>query len=268
MEDLKEMDLKTIDPEYLVKPTGAIQAPLASVWHYPTFKTKRGEYGHVLDRTNPSMRLHNDKVGFNEWVRTHDLILIKNRFVSEQVGGVPWGSLFEDWPKMLARLHGFSAELVQRSRVLVFVGQHNCLDWQTHFPLAADERLTKVLFKSTIEGLRVAMPSRVYREAPGFFIIKGPDGVIRRLFFLFYHSQYLMQCDDYKRCAYTDFMWNAAAAFAGLDVAKYDAYVKYTSAKAPKISVPRTSVPKQRARWRVRRRAPAQPRIVSATPMA
>ncbi|CAJ2503925.1 Uu.00g113190.m01.CDS01 [Anthostomella pinea] len=46
----------------LCKPSGPLDAILTIVWHYPTFTTKKHNYGHVFDTSNPCLRFQWQKL--------------------------------------------------------------------------------------------------------------------------------------------------------------------------------------------------------------
>ncbi len=48
----------------LSKPSGPQQAALTCLWHYPTFRTAKSEFGMTLDRTNPCLSV--------QWLKMRD----------------------------------------------------------------------------------------------------------------------------------------------------------------------------------------------------
>lgn len=227
-DDLVRLGESKINREYLVKPSGPLRAPLTSLWVYPTFKTLHPKYGHVHDRTNPSLRLQDDKIGANDRVRTQDRIPIRHDFVSDKKGGVPWQSEFPNWSQILEKCHTFNKELLKHSRVIIFVGKENCTTWQSFLDLEQGDRIQQVQFKFLAGGCNVKLPLHIYGQSTAYYMIRASSGAVKNLVFLAFHSQYMVKTNDYLRGAYNDLVWNAACSFAGLDVVRYDAFVHYT----------------------------------------
>lgn len=226
--DLVDLGNGEIEPEYLVKPSGPLKAALASMWRYPTFKTKRSEYGMTHDKSNPSLRMHDEKTGPHQQIRTQDRIVIRHPFVNEKKGGVPWAAKYTNWAKLERRQLEFNKQLMQHARVLVFVGRENCNTWRDFIKLESGDRTVQVQFKSSMAGCDIKLPPGMYGKTPCYYIIKSSAGVVKQLVFLAYHSQYMLHSDDSERGAYNDLIWSAACSFAGLDAAKHDAYIQYT----------------------------------------
>ncbi|KAI6087592.1 hypothetical protein F4821DRAFT_277757 [Hypoxylon rubiginosum] len=65
VDDIMALSNGQIRKSELVKPSGPLNAELAFIWHYPTFKTSKRHYGHVLDVTNPCLKVQYDKIGPN-----------------------------------------------------------------------------------------------------------------------------------------------------------------------------------------------------------
>ncbi|KAI1399048.1 hypothetical protein F4819DRAFT_435020 [Hypoxylon fuscum] len=114
-----------IEERYLVKPSGPLNAILSFVWHYPTFRTQKGEYGHVMDRTNPCLKFQYDKVGPNPYVRTSDRYPFRTachkhiQHVWETTFTIPY------LMSLQTRCDRFQRWMNKHSRFLVFVGREN-----------------------------------------------------------------------------------------------------------------------------------------------
>lgn len=251
VDDLARLGESKIDPEYLVKPSGPLRAPLTCLWVYPTFKTAHPKYGHVHDRTNPSLRLQDDKIGANDRVRTQDRIPIRHDFVSDKKGGVPWQSEYPNWSQIQGRCHAFNKELLKHSRVIIFVGKENCTTWKSFLDLEEGDRVQQVQFKFSAGDCNVKLPLHIYGQSTAYYMIRASSGVVKNLVFLAFHSQYMVKTNDYLRGAYNDLVWNAACSFAGLDVARYDAFVNYTGTngtvpRGPEPVVDLASIPRKK----------------------
>lgn len=250
-DDLVRLGESKIDREYLVKPSGPLRASLTCFWVYPTFKTSHPKYGHVHDRTNPSLRLQDDKIGANDRVRTQDRIPIRHDFVSDKKGGVPWQSEFPNWSQILERCHTFNKELLKHSRVIIFVGKENCTTWKSFLDLEQGDRVQQVQFKFLAGDCNVKLPLHIYGQSTSYYMIRASSSAVKKLIFLAFHSQYMVKTNDYLRGAYNDLVWNAACSFAGLDVVRYDAFVNYTGtngtmAPEPGPAIDPASIPRKK----------------------
>ncbi|ROW08567.1 hypothetical protein VPNG_06223 [Cytospora leucostoma] len=225
VEDVVKLGSGTIKPEYLVKPSGPLRAVLTCFWHYPTFKTRHQKFGHVFDRSNPSLRFQDDKIGANGWVRTQDRIPIRHKFVQ---GGVPWSEDFPNWEQIEKRCISFNEELMKYSKIMIFIGEENCATWRNFIHLAKDERITQVRFRSSVGDEAIKLPRHIYDQTPAFYTVRDGSGMVIRVVFLVYHSQYFIHSVDSRRGAYSDLIWNAALSLAELDIVRYDAFVRYT----------------------------------------
>lgn len=218
-----------------MKPSGPLKVPLTSVWHYPTFVTRHAEYGMTHDRSNPSLRLHDERFGPLAFMKTQDRITIRYPFVSKMNSGVPWAATYKKWRK-IDELHiKLNKALIKPSPIVVFVGEDNCTSWEQLLDFEEGDRTVQVLFKSALgpDGNRIRRPPYVFKKSPAFYIVKDSAGTVKNLVFLVYHSQHIGHTNDAERGAYNDLMWSAAASFAGLDAARHDAYIRYTGTMQP-----------------------------------
>lgn len=250
-DDLVRLGESKIDREYLVKPSGPLRAALTCLWVYPTFKTSHPKYGHVHDRTNPSLRLQDDKIGANDRVRTQDRIPIRHDFVSDKNGGVPWQSEYPNWSQIHDKCHTFNKELLKHSRVIVFVGKENCTTWKSFLDLDKGDRVQQVQFKFSAGDCDVKLPLHIYGQSTAYYMIRASSSVVKQLVFLAFHSQYMIKTNDYLRGAYNDLVWNAACSFAGLDIVRHDAFVNYTGTngtmpRGPGPTIDPASVPRKK----------------------
>lgn len=228
--DIMVLSEDRIKPRDMVKPSGPLFAAIMFLWHYPTFRTKHPDFGHVHDRTNPSLRIHDDKFGANRVMRVQDAIPFRHSFVSHKQGGVPWMNEIPNWPQVLNRCRQFTKETIKSARIVVFVGQQNCQDWRRYMQdhIQEGDRLQQIQFSSFVDDCKVEMPLHIFNNKTAFYSITTIQGTIKQLVFLVYHSQFMLQSSDYRRGAYNDFMLNAAGRFAGLSLFRYDANVRYT----------------------------------------
>lgn len=226
--DIVKLGEGEIKRENLVKPSGPLRAVLTFFWHYPTWNTQKKAFGHVFDRTNPSLRFQHKKIGPNGWVRTHDRFPFRHPYVR---GGVDWESEYPNWADIEARCHRFNKEMIKHSKIIFFIGQENHETWKRFITLAQGDRIHQVQLGS----VGFTLPDSVYKAQPAFHTIRDSSGTVKQLVFSSYHSQYCIYGGDSVRGAYMDLTWNAALKFAELDVSQYDTFTRGMglNAKAP-----------------------------------
>jgi hypothetical protein len=76
---------ETFPVAQMVKPSGPLKAICHIQWHYPTFATRNPDYGHVMDHTNPSLRIQYLKMGLPRTVRTVDTIPMRHATSKREV---------------------------------------------------------------------------------------------------------------------------------------------------------------------------------------
>lgn len=89
------------------------------------------------------------------------------------------------------------------------------------------------------------MPGHLYHKTTSFYLIRDAKGAVKKLIFLVYHSQYMLQGADYNRGAYNDLVLNAVAGFAGQSLVRHDANVHYTGT-THRVQPPRQRVSSQK----------------------
>ncbi|XXG96832.1 glycoside hydrolase 3 [Hypoxylon texense] len=92
----------------MVKPSGPLNVELAFVRHYPTFKTRKIDYGHVLGMGNPCFKFQHGKIGPNPSARTLDMILVRIPFTGAFAKS--WPSKFNNDVAILNRCEAFQRE--------------------------------------------------------------------------------------------------------------------------------------------------------------
>lgn len=157
VKDILVLGAGKILEEDLVKPSGPLRVGLMSLWHYPTFKTQRKRYGMTHDKANPSIRMHNKKIGNSGFIRTQDRIVIRHKFVSAKDGGVAWGTKIPNWEQVMARSDAFNKDLIKSARVVVMVGKDNCRSWRQLFDLEEEDRVEEILFHKTIDRKKLTI---------------------------------------------------------------------------------------------------------------
>lgn len=197
---------------------------MSCLWHHPTFRTSHADYGHVADRSNPSIRVQDRKAGPSDDICTINRIPIRHQFISH---GVKWRDEFQNWDDIEQLCLDFSKRILQKSKVIIFVGQENNKDWRGIVSLGPDERLVKIGLRS--ESLHI--PDTIYSAAPCFYAVRRNRDTITKLIFISYHSQRLMHAVDVRDGSYTDLVWNAALDFCGLEIREIDVFTRLASKK-------------------------------------
>lgn len=100
VEDVVKLGSGTVKREDLVKTSGPLGAILSCFWHYPTFETRRRDFGHVFDKTNPALRFQHDKVGANGWVLKYKIASLSATIIFKVVfhgqKSIPIGNKFRN----------------------------------------------------------------------------------------------------------------------------------------------------------------------------
>ncbi|RYP07020.1 hypothetical protein DL764_002779 [Monosporascus ibericus] len=204
---LSELLGPEFDERFLVKPSGPLSAVLVVVWHYPTYMTKKQFWGHVMDKSNPSLQVQYRKIGPNRSVLTSNRIPIRkaySRSASEEFSSLP------NWDKIEEVCLKFQRDLNAESPFLIVVGTENN---------STIERLVEV----GLDYERVWVPINLntvalYAEEPQILIVRHKDtGAIRQMVFSSFHSQTFYYAAPIPNLvAYHDLLWNAVLEFAGL----------------------------------------------------
>lgn len=218
--DIVKLGEGTINREDLVKPSGPLRAVLTFFWHYPTWRTQKKAFGHVFDKSNPSLRFQHSKVGPNGWVRTHNRFPFRHPYVK---GRVDWEAEYQNWADIEARCHRFNKEMMKHSKVIFFIGQENHDSWQRFITLGQGDRIHQVQLGGS-PGIN--LPDSVYKARPAFHTVRDSTGTVKQLVFSSYHSQYCINGRDTVRGAYMDLVWNAAMNFADLEINQYDTFTR------------------------------------------
>ncbi|RYP38033.1 hypothetical protein DL768_010825 [Monosporascus sp. mg162] len=203
------------DERFLVKPSGPLSAVLAVVWHYPTYMTKKPFWGHVMDRSNPSLQVQYRKIGPNRSVLTSDRIPIRKAYsprASEEFSSLP------NWDKIEEACLKFQRDLNAHSPFLIVVGTENNSAVEHLVEVGPDYETVWVPINLNTVAL--------YAEEPKILIVRHKDtGAIRQMVFSSFHSQtFYYSAPIPNLVAYHDLLWNAVLEFAGLYIRSQNSF--------------------------------------------
>lgn len=191
------------------KPSGPLNAALTFVWHYPTWRTRGGTFGFVMDPTNPSLRAQHVKLGPSPLIRTLDMLLIRENFTEE---GVCWADVYPNWEQINEKFSKFNRWLNRHSKIIVAVsrGVVDSLQDVVEF----DDGATDII------EVRLDAPVKPFGKEPFFYVLQDRrTREIKQVVFLSYHAQYFYYRDPpMPQRAYHELLWNAAADLAGIHV--------------------------------------------------
>ncbi|RYP57684.1 hypothetical protein DL770_010609 [Monosporascus sp. CRB-9-2] len=208
----------------LAKPSGPLHAILACIWHYPTFRTNKPYWGHVLDKSNAFLNLQYRKTGPSRSILTLDQIPMRKEYSKDAFADF-WSN--PDWRQISDLCMEFSRELSKRSPLLMLLGKDNFYNMER---LVQRDPCVEILkARIRLDGIRI------FGGEPSIYIIRNVDTKeIHQLVFVSYHLQWIFQCTSIKGAAYHDLLWNAALSFGGLDIAREDNFSRLVSVKADK----------------------------------
>ncbi|KAM6479858.1 hypothetical protein HDV62DRAFT_399353 [Trichoderma sp. SZMC 28011] len=198
------------DISTLSKPSGPIGAALYMQWHFPTWTTAGSEFNfcHVMEK----------KIGHTPDVCTSDMIPIR-----EDSRDPKWENIFgaTKWAAIRSLSIDFSYSIMKYSPVVVLVGKSCFETFERLLRQDNSIRLVKVL---------LGVSTRIFGQDACFYVAKDPvSDEIRQLIFLSPHGSRFVFGSTPKEAAYTDLIWNAAAATASIDIVSPDLFGWFTA---------------------------------------
>ncbi|CAI7646807.1 unnamed protein product, partial [Penicillium bialowiezense] len=203
--------------ECLTKPTGQLNAPLAIVWNYPTWRTSNIRWMQVLDYCNPCLRMQYEKLGPNPHIRTQNRIPVRETW---QESGVDW-SQYPNWQENENRCNKFCRWLNTQSKVIILVGKKNCMMPRTHL----------IQMGSSLESFQVPMHTKnlkLFGQKPRFELIRDRQTKkIHHIVFFVAHTQTFFHDGFWNLRAYHDLAWNAACGLLGIPVPRPNYFIRH-----------------------------------------
>jgi hypothetical protein len=217
VDEISHLSGGTIIPECLTKPTGRLNAPLAIVWNYPTWRTSNIRWAQVLDYCNPCLRMQYKKLGPNPHVRTQNRIPVREAW---QNFGIKW-DLYANWQEIEMKCHEICRWMNQKSKIIILVGKKNYL--------TARNQLIEM--GSELELVQVSMHSaknlKLFGQRPQFEIIQNRQTKkIHHIIFSVAHTQTFFHDGFWNVRAYHDLAWNAACGLLGIPVPRPTYFVR------------------------------------------
>ncbi|RYP93374.1 hypothetical protein DL770_000563 [Monosporascus sp. CRB-9-2] len=207
VERLSDQD---VDRRLLVKPSGPLNAVLTMQWHYPTFRTDKVMYGHVIDNTNPCIRFQHRKMGWSPYVRTQNTIPLCEHYAKT---GIQWSEAVKNWDRVEPETRALARTMNhhQNTKVIVFQGKDNFTSFRDLVPLDDTLELVQV-------DLNPPFETKLYNQAP----------------FLIVHEVSLPT--NPLSAAYHDALLNAICEGVGVNVETFDCYLTRVEQSNSKVS--------------------------------
>jgi hypothetical protein len=199
----------------LVKPSGPLLAPLAIVWHYPSFSSTHNAYGLVFDTSNPCLNLQQIKIGSDRRVLTVDAIP-KRMFKPESGNPYDGQSWWKNFQSVAVK---FLEEVTEFTKIRLVLGKEN--NAALHVEMKKNK---STLLYTSIPILIDDKPVQLYGKEGSFYVVQcRATKKIKQLIFTSYHLEYFMyNYPDPRVAKFCDISWNICAAVAGLDVVNVD----------------------------------------------
>jgi hypothetical protein len=194
--------------EFLTKPSGPSKAALTCIWHYPTWYTNSPAWGHVMDRTNPSLRAQYARMGPSPFVRTQNRFPIRESYSKD---GVPWNDTYSNWDQIEEKCLKFCRWLNKRSKLILVIGRENAASVADLIDLG-----------QSLESIEIKIRHRqsVFEAMPHIQVIRHKSSKeIKHVVLTSYHSQsFFYDTVRMDMRAFTDLIWNAACEIAGIEL--------------------------------------------------
>ena len=195
-----------LDRLSMVKPSGPLRAPLATMWHYPTYNTKKTHGGMVMDPSNHSLRAQKEKIGMVDNVRTQDRIMLRQKYNAH---GVYWAQIYDRWEEIQALFDSFNKQLSQWTKVMIVLGKDNNNSTDKFVYLGPEEVFDDIELNTSVNLWGRPTYLRAIRHQT--------TGEILRLILPSFHGQsFFYKETPHQVRAYHDLLWNAACEMVGL----------------------------------------------------
>ena len=219
VDEINRLSGGVIITESLTKPTGRLNAPLAIVWNYPTWRTSNIRWAQVLDYCNPCLRMQYAKLGPNPHIRTQNRIPVREVW---QSSGIEWEQ-YANWQDIETKCHQFCRWMNTQSKIIILVGRENCM-----MP-----RNQLIEMGSELESVRVVMHSannlKLFGHGPHFELIQHRQTKkIHHIIFFAAHTQTFFFDGFWNIRAYHDLAWNAACGLLGIPVPRPNYFVRHS----------------------------------------
>lgn len=176
-----------------------------------------------MNRTNPSLKALQARMGSNRSVRTQNRIPIREAY---QAAGVDWKEAYANWPQIEQKCLELQRWLNARSKIMIVVGSEN----HQSFDLLLD--LEPKSGALEISKVKLNVPFRMFGEDPYLLLVREKSTKdIKQLVFFSFHSQYFYRPEAGMHFrAYHDLLWNAACEMAGIEVQTSNYFIKQAEA--------------------------------------
>ncbi|RYO81611.1 hypothetical protein DL766_000844 [Monosporascus sp. MC13-8B] len=214
---IEQISEHTVKAKYMAKPSGPLDAVLVMQWHYPTFNTRKKEYGFVMDHTNPCLRAQNKKMGYNAYVRTQDAIPIRKSYKSK----ISWVQEVTNWDQVEHELTSVTKEMNHHrpAKVIMLFGRENYKAFKGRIALDNTLELADVEIKPSFY-------MKLYGREPYLYIVRERSSKdIKQLVFFLYHSQTFFYRASRPLAAYHDALLNAICELLDLKVENYNSFL-------------------------------------------
>lgn len=212
--DVVKLSEGVVNHKKMSKPSGPLNAVLACVWHYPTYATDKADWGHTMDRTNPSIAVQYTKFGPSPFVRSQDRIPFREQYGRN---GVSWDTIYPHWEKILSRCDQFSRWLNGHSKIIMLIGEDNAKAFLDAVQL--DDSLEQVKVRLRLKDFTMFTEVVGVPHRPFIIVVREKETKrIRRLVLFSYHTQYFMYTHNEAVGAYHDLLWNTACVMAGVEI--------------------------------------------------
>ncbi|KAK8135779.1 hypothetical protein PG984_003719 [Apiospora sp. TS-2023a] len=234
--DIKKASGGQLDEQYLVKPSGPLNAILTCHWHYPTFKTKRVGYGHVMDHTNASLQFQHQKTGYSPFIRTQDSVPIRQGNSDK----TPWNEYVSGWGKIEPLLDKFNKWMNRHSKFVILLRKENFNQVYSKFHLEPTEEMIDAALRMPEVG--VLFEQHLHAKV----IRKKETKAICQVIFFVPHGASFYYGTQPSLAAYTDLVWNALCQMCSIDIVRETCFLGFMSKAEPSAEAKAAEDPEAR----------------------
>lgn len=217
--------------EELSKPSGPKKAAFGTLWHYPTFTTRKAKWGLTLDRSNPCINVQVQKIGMPQNVLTLDLHPTRTDY--EKGKDEPsWGAIYKNWPLMDSALQEFAHTVTKDLRLLIAVGKKPA---DTAMQVLREDPAVltqEVKLRVAPEGKNLKM----WDYDPSFLLVRDArTRRIKKIIFSSFHGHWFLwrgREPYHKYGVWHDFLWNLVCECSGVPVKRETFFATYRTTTA------------------------------------
>lgn len=197
-----------LDSRTLSKPSGPLRAALSCTWAYPTFTTKKKQYGHTMDKTNPCIRGQYMKLGADRRVRTQDRYPIRESHAEK---GVRWSAIYDNWEAMDKACSTLNQQLNKHSKFLIFLGLDNFKNFRGLLGLDGEKQVE-------LHTLTSGVP--FYSQPFKFAVVKhkATKKVLQVVWFSYHLQHFFYNYRESPSRYFHDFLWNGICELAHVPI--------------------------------------------------